>query len=409
MLTIYCFFILMLYYKVIVFIINCLIMKYKKILFIVLVVAIGGFLFWLLASKTRLSDNLPIKIGASEALTGKFASLGEPRAKAMRMAVDEINNNGGINGKKLEIVIEDNQGEAKIAATNASKLLNIDNVDIVVTGFTHITNAVKSLVAEKNRVMIYASTVRDIAESNKLFFRDYWDAIDSAKALAKAIGNDGYKKIAFLTEINDQCDQIGQTIKEDGQKYGFEVIKTETYNAAETDLRTNLIKIKASKPEAIVACSWRHENILMRQINELGILGIKTYHIVAPFIASADTKENRKLFEKNGSVSTWYGVVEASMSDKQKEFVEKYQNKYGTKPTSEAIYVYDDIYILAESLRKCDKTGKVRDSNCVADSLLKTEIDGIGGKLSFDSNGVSTRKVMMIKVVNGLWTEIPAE
>ena len=115
----------------------------------------------------------------------------------MRMAADEINNSGGINGKKLEIVIEDNQGEAKIAATNASKLLNIDNVDIVVTGFTHITNAVKSLVADKNKVMIYASTVRDIAEGNKLFFRDYWDAIDSAKALARVIGNDGYKKIAF--------------------------------------------------------------------------------------------------------------------------------------------------------------------------------------------------------------------
>ena len=67
----------------------------------------------------------------------------------MRMVADEINNNGGINGKKLEIIAEDNQGDAKIAVTNTSKLLNIDNVDIVLTGFTHITNAIKSLVAEK--------------------------------------------------------------------------------------------------------------------------------------------------------------------------------------------------------------------------------------------------------------------
>jgi len=157
-------------------------------------------------------------------------------------------------------------------------------------------------------------------------------------------------------------------------------------------------KIKASKPEAIVACSYRHENILMRQINELGMLGIKTYHLVAPFIASSDTKENRGLFEKNGAVSTWYGVAEAGIGDKQKEFIEKYQNRYGVKPTSEAIYVYDDVYILAESLRKCDKVSKVRDSNCIADNLLKTDFDGIGGKLSFDKNGVSTRKVTMIKI-----------
>jgi len=384
-------------------------MKTKNIFLTVFIVVIIGFAFWLLAGKSKPSDNFPVKIGASEALTGKFASLGEPRAKAMRMAVDEINNNGGINGKKLELVIEDNQGEAKVAATNASKLLNIDNVDVVVTGFTHITNAIKSLAAEKNKIMFYASTVRDIAESSKLFFRDYWDAIDSGNALAKVIGNDGYKKVAFLSEISDQCNQIGQTIKEDGQKYGFEVIVTELYNATDLDLRTNLTKIKASKPEAIVACSYRHENILMRQINELGMLGIKTYHLVAPFIASSDTKENRELFEKNGAVSTWYGVAEAGIGDKQKEFIEKYQNRYGVKPTSEAIYVYDDVYILAESLRKCDKVSKVRDSNCIADNLLKTDFDGIGGKLSFDKNGVSTRKVTMIKIVNGLWTEMPFE
>ena len=98
----------------------------------------------------------------------------------------------------------------------------------------------------------------------------YYDAIDSGKALAKAVGNDGYKKVAFLTEVSDQCNQIGETIKEDGQKYGFEVIKVESYNATDLDLRTNLTKIKARKPEPIVACSFRHENILMRQLNELG-------------------------------------------------------------------------------------------------------------------------------------------
>ena len=333
----------------------------------------------MLTNKSKPSDNNPIKIGASEALTGKFASLGEPRVNAMRMATDEINNSGGINGKKLEIIAEDNQGDAKVAVTNASKLLNIDNVDIVLTGFTHITNAIKSLVAEKNKVMIYTSTVRDIAESNKLFFRDYYDAIDSGKALAKAVGNDGYKKVAFLTEVSDQCNQIGETIKEDGQKYGFEVIKVESYNPTDLDLRTNLAKIKASKPEAIVACSFRHENILMRQLNELGMIGIKTYHLVAPFIASADTKENRELFEKNGAISTWYGAAESGINQKQKEFIEKYQNRYGVKPTGESIYTYDDMYVLTEALRKCDKFGKVRDSNCLADNLLQTNFDGIGG------------------------------
>ena len=97
---------------------------------------------------------------------------------------------------------------------------------------------------------------------------------------------------------------------------------------------------------------------LMRQLNELGMIGIKTYHSGAVYLATADTKENRELFEKNGAISTWYGAAESGINQKQKEFIEKYQNRYRLQPTGESIYTYDDMYVLTEALRKCVSSEK---------------------------------------------------
>ncbi len=349
----------------------------------------------------------PIKIGATLALSGKFSYLGEAQLNGIGMAVEEINSRGGINGKELEFIAEDNQGKAKNAASNVSKLLNVDGVDVVLSAFTHITNAVKDIVARSGKVMIYTSTVKDIAESNPLFFRDYYDAEDNGRALAGLVGNSGYKKVAFLTEFSDQCLRLESAFNKEAEKYGVTVIKKESFNAKEKDLRTSLIKVKESHPEAIVVCAWRQEPILMKQLKELGMIGIQTFHWVAPFLPVADTKDMRNLFEENKAISTWYWSAESDYNKNQKEFAEKYREQYGVKPNGEAVYAYDDIYVLANALRECDEKKQVKDSSCIAKELLKTDYAGVAGRLTFNKQGVSNRSVKAITVKNGSWTEVP--
>ena len=351
----------------------------------------------------------PIKIGATLALSGKLAFIGEQEANGLKTAVEEINEAGGINGRKIQLVMEDNQGEAKKAVSSVSKLLNVDNVDIILSAFTHITNAVKDAVARSGKVMLYTSTVRDIAESNPLFFRDYYDAGDSGRALAKLVGNSGHKKVAFLSELSDQCLQLEDAFNKESGKYGISVIKKELFNTTEKDIKTPLMKIKESNPEAIVVCAWRHEYILMKQLKELGMIGIQTFHWVAPFLPAADSPEMRKIFEENGAISTWYGVPESSQNERQREFSENYLKRYGVKPRIDAFYSYDDIYALVGALKRCDRKGKIRDSSCIDKELLRTDYDGLGGKLRFDENGVSLRDTYAITVKNGQWTEIPVE
>lgn len=375
-----------------------------KIIGVAVVIAIITIGYLVIKKETVSAE--PIKIGATLALSGKYAYLGEAQANGLKMAIEEINFNGGIRGKQLVLIAEDNQGDAKQSVNNASKLLNVDNIDVMLSAFTHITNAIKDVVAQKGKVMIYTSTVRDIAENNPLFFRDYYDAEDNGKVLTKLVRNSGYKNVAFLTEVSDQCAQLEIAFNEESEKYGINVVKKESFNTTETDLKTPILKIKESNPEAIVVCGWRHEYIFMKQLKELGMIGTQTFHWVAPFLPVADTADMRSLFEENKAISSWYWFVESSNDSRQQEFSNRYQKRYGVKPTGESVYAYDDIYVLANALKKCDTVGKIKDSNCIAEQLLKADYDGIAGKLTFTDKGISNRATTAITVKDGSWKEI---
>lgn len=376
---------------------------------IAIVIIIGAYAIFR-KNPSKENSNKDIKIGATLALTGNYAYLGVAEANGFKMAIDEINASGGINGRNLKIIMEDNQGDATKAVDNISKLANVDNADIFFSAFTHITEAIKSTVSAQNKVMLYASTVREIAEGNEMFFRDYYDAKDSGKALADFIGkNTSFKNIAFFTEISEQSAQVEEAFKEEAGKNGINVIAKESFPSTDKDLKTYLLKVKEANPEAIVVSAWRQESILMKQIKELDMINIPTLHWVAPFLPASDTEEMRKLYEENNTISTWYGMAEINNTQKQKDFTEKYQKLFGIKPTGESAYSYDDIYVLAEALSACDKEGQINNSDFLAKQLLKTNYDGVLGKLSFSDKGVSNRNVSMIRVENGLWKEISAK
>ncbi len=375
-------------------------------LIIVAVVVWGGYT--LLKGPSEPVSTEPIKIGATLALSGNLAYLGEIEKNGLILAINEINSAGGINGRKLILIAEDNQGDAKNAVTNIIKLLDINNVDIVFSAFTHITNAVKNLVAEKKKIMIYASTVKDIARENELFFRDYFDAEDNGRAIAKLVNKNGYKTVKFLTEVSDQCALYEKALTEEAQKLNITVVQKESYLTTEKDLRTPLLKLKGSGFDAIVMCTWRHESILMKQLKELGMINIPTFHWVAPFLPAADTSDMRQLFAENKSITTWYGFGEKTSKEKQAQFIKKYTDKYGSKPSPDAAYIYDDIYILANALKNCSSVNSI-DSQCAAKALMKTDYSGAGGKLTFDSNRASNREVIAITVIDGVWQEVPID
>ena len=355
----------------------------------------------LAAFSVQKKEEEVIKIGVTLALSGKYAYIGQAELRGIEMAVDEINEGGGINGKRLKLIVEDNKGDATEATKNVNKLINVDNVDIVFSAFTHITMAIKDIIFNNNKFLFYASTVPDIAAENKYAFRDFYDAKAHGRAIADEAYKLGYKKVAFLTEISDQCKEFEDAFQDESSKLGINIISREEYQTSATDLKTNLLKLNLDNADALIACAWRHEHILMKQLKELGLIDVPTLHWIAPYLPVSDTPEMRELYEENGAISSWYGFSETGNKELQQEFIRKYKERYGEYPIPDSAYTYDDIYIIKRAIEGCG--GDINNKDCIAEKILETKYDGVGGKIEFDRNGSAIREVTFIKVKDGKW------
>ena len=342
-----------------------------------------------------------IKIGVTAALTGKYAYIGISGINGMEMAIDKINANGGINGKKIDLIAEDNEGDPKEAATNVMKLMNVDNASIIISSFTHITRAIKDIVVDNGRLLFYISTDRTIAESSPYIFRDYFDAEDNGKAIAKAVKYFNKTNVSYIGENSDQCMIYKKTFEDEAKKLGINILSEEVYNVKETDLRTPLLKLDLKDSDALVTCTWRHEHILMKEMKELGYIGIQTFHWVGPYLPVAQTEEITRLFSENHAVSSWYGYNKDD--PRAVEFINEYKQRYNEEPLPDAVYSYEDILMIAKALKKCDDVGKVNDRDCLRDALLNTKLEGVSGTFSFDKDGASNRDVLFIEAENNSW------
>ncbi len=377
-------------------------MKNKKILIwsgIVMIIIIIASISVANIKKSQSS----IKIGASLALTGNLAYLGNAEMNGLILASEEINNAGGILGRKLEIVTDNNQGDAKIAVSGMDKLLSIDNSDFIYTAFTNITQAIKGPVAQAHKVLIYASTVRAIAQENPNFFVDYYDGQAHGTALAQAFNKFGYKKYNLLAEKSDTCNVFAKAFADEASTLNISLNKQEAFDPTNKDFSTTLLKLKNGN-YPIVMCTWRSEDLVMKQMKALGMINTQTFHVVAPFLPNANTKETLSLFAENKAVSSWYGfsMDQASINPKLKAFVDSYKKRFNVDPISDSVYTYDDVYALKTAIELCKST----DTECVSAKLKQVKIDGVGGVLSFNKDKASERDSLIIQNIGGVWKKL---
>lgn len=380
------------------------IMKNKTIWTVIIVVLVVIVVILSINNSKKSVNN--IKIGATLALSGSLSYIGESEKNGLLMAIEDVNKNGGINGKKLELITEDNQGLANPAVSGVKKLIEVNKINILFSSFTHITQAVQDTASTAKIPMIYASALAQIAESNDLFFRDYFDTKDMGKTMANQIVIDRHNKIAYLGQNNTACNEYLGVAKEIFAKNGKAVVAEYMFAPEENDFKTSLAKIKTSNPDAIFTCSHTKSDILMKQIDQLGMINIQTYQLLAPFLPSGDTTEVRSLYKKNKTVSGWFGFVYGSLTERQKEFKERYEKKFGVKLAADATFAYDDVIAMSSVIEKClNNDGKI-ENTCFSENFKKINYDGISGKLTFNDKGVSQRDSLLMQIKDGEWVTV---
>jgi branched-chain amino acid transport system substrate-binding protein len=379
-------------------------MKNKTIWTIIIIALIATITAVSVNNSKRSADT--IKIGATLALSGNLSYIGESEKNGLLLAVEDINKAGGIKGRMLELKTEDNQGLANPAVSGVNKLINVDKVDILFSAFTHITQAVKDTAGNAKIPMVYASAFAEIAENNNLFFRDYFDTKDMGKTIANQMITDNHVKIAYFGQNNTACNEYLGTAKEIFNKEGKNLVAEYMFAPEDNDFKTTLTKIKNVNPDAIFTCSHTKSDILMRQMDQLDMINIQTYQLLAPFLPSGDTAEIRNLYERNKTVTGWFGFVYGSLTEKQKEFKDRYEERFGVKLAADVTFAYDDVIAMSGVLEKClGADGKI-DNACFTTNFTKINHDGISGKLSFNEKGVSQRDTLLMTIKGGEWVNV---
>jgi len=352
----------------------------------------------------------PIKIGAIVSLTGTYAGLGEPEKNVLELEVARINKAGGVNGRQIEVVVEDDATDEAKAVAVASKLIEQEKVVAIIgaTG-TGQTMAVRGDVqrAAIPQVSMAGGTVIT-SPVDKLVFATPWSNTIVVPFTLDYLERQGITKIGLISDSGGFGKDGEAVIKVDAPKAGIEVVADQTFNLGDTDMTTQLTKIKNSDAQAIVMwTAGKEAAIIAKNAKDLGIeLPVYGSHGIArrEFIEGAgDAAEGVRFAAGKILIPDAYGKGSEAFTVAT-EFVDRYQAAYGEAPSTFAGHAYDALYLIVQAAQRIDGD--------VTPAALRDEIEntaafvGIGGTFNMsaeDHNGLTGNDLTMYEISNGDW------
>ncbi len=348
----------------------------KIIVFVAIVVSAVLFL-----AQAGMSSGT-IKIGAVQPLSGNLAVYGQGFKMAIDLAVDEINANGGIKGKKLEVIYEDGKGTAKDSVAAVRKLIDVDKVPVIL-GPAASTNflAVAPICERAHVVLIGAESASPaITKAGDYIFRVFPSDKLQGKGVADLVIKLGYKKVPVLYINNDWGKGLKDEFVKNFTKKGGKILSEIPYDQGKTDYRAQLLKIKQLHPKAAVALVYVKDGaVIFKQAYELGI---QTQWITG---SAAKSGKLIKLAGKavEGLIGTYPNF--STTSPQYKHFVALWKKKYGDKKIGIfAEYNYDMVHLVAKAIAK---GGTTPDGIRKALYEVSKGYKGVTGDKTFDANG----------------------
>ncbi|MBC3812805.1 ABC transporter substrate-binding protein [Undibacterium sp. 14-3-2] len=333
---------------------------------------------------TVIGNAADIKVGVAEALTGPAAKYGVAIKNGFTLAADGINAKGGVNGNKIALVVEDEQGK-KEEAINVFKKLIFQEKVLLVFGPTLSNSAFAAdPIANATKTVVFgtSNTADGITNMGPFTFRNSVMEADVLPVTTRAaVKKFNIKKVAVLYGNDDAFTKSGYDVfKSALADQKISVTDTETYAKGDVDFKAQLTKIKASNPDAIVCSCLAEEaaNIILQTRS----LGMKQ-----PFIGG-NGFNSPKLFEiaKDAADDTLMGSPWSieNTSATNKKFIADYKAKFGNEPDQFAAQAFDALNIVAEALKTVKLTGSIdKDRVALRNALPAIKFEGATGKFAF--------------------------
>jgi branched-chain amino acid transport system substrate-binding protein len=365
----------------------------KKSVFIVLAVlfTLPGWLGNVHATDT-------IKIGFHAPLTGFAASDGKSASEGAKLAVEQINSAGGINGKMLELVIYDDQAKPAQAIPIANKLIGQDQVVIGVSGsYSGPTRSAAGVFQEAEIPYISAYAIHpDITRAGDYVFRTSFLGEIQGRGGAKLVGDIlGKKRVVTITMQNDFGKSLDAGFRSKAADYGIEIINDYQYSMKDRQFGSIVAKVKADNPDAIYASGYYFTaGPLVSQLRAAG---------VTVAIIGQEGYDSQKFIEIAGPASE--GVIITTSLDRDsdvpetKNFISAFEKKAGFKVDMVAASAHTAIMVAADALKRAGST----DPKDLRKAIAATNLKASTGTISFNQLGEVMKAVQNQIVKNGNW------
>jgi branched-chain amino acid transport system substrate-binding protein len=359
-------------------------LKLLPIIFVLLAIHLIG------CSNNSPSSN-KIKVGAVIPLTGEVATYGQSLKNGFDVALSEY---PGI----FEIIYEDSKADKNTGISAINKLISSDGVKFVFGDATSGVVLATAPIAEKNKVILFdaIATSDEIIDSGDYIFRNspsnYRQAVKAAEFIVKELK---LRNVAIIYNQTDYGVNLSNVFKQELKKYNIKPLYEAPYQDGTTDFRTILTQLKYSGAQAVFAPgNYEETAMLLRQARQMGVS--------VPFIGT-DGAYSPKFFEIAGKAAdnfhlTMMGVDESN--EMYQHFVRTYIERYNVVPDVFASYGYEAGKILFDSIIK---SGNNADK--VKQYLYNTTFESLTGKIKFDKNGEVARDYVILKVVNGKFSQ----
>lgn len=350
------------------------------------------------ATGTTIGDT--IKVGVNLELTGTVAAYGNAENNGVKLAVQEINKAGGVDGKKIELVTKDNKSENAEASTAATNLAIQSQVNAMIGPATSGAVAAASLNAQKTGVPLLTPsgtqddlTLDTVDGVKKYVFRTTFQDSFQGQVLAQyAYSNLNAKKVVlYYDNSSDYAKGIAEEFK---KKFQGDIVTTATFASGDKDFQSALTKIKNLDYDAIVMPGYYTETgIITKQARDMGI----SVPILGPDGFSDDSFAD--LAGKANANSVYYVSgysTKTALSGKANDFIKAYKAKYGSEPNMFAALSYDSVYMIAKAAEGA------KTSIDIANNLAELkDFDGVTGKMTIDKKHNPIKTALMVIMKDG--------
>ena len=339
-----------------------------------------------------------IKIGAFLSLTGATAAYGISASNAINLAADEVNRNGGIDGKQIQIDIEDDHSNTQEVPDIVNHLVKEHKVHALIAEPVSTRAMVAAPIAQQNQiVMISSASVKpELTMQGDYIFRACFISSTEGDAIAKfAVDHLKAKSAAILLDDkNDYAVVLAGFFAESFMKHGRGRFTEQKYEANATDLSAQMDAIKAAAPDVVFAPGfYTTAPLVAREMKKAGVKAT---------LIGSDGWDSPNLLD--GGSEPFEGVYFAnhfwSGSDDPlvKKFVSDYRAKYGVDPDAGAATAYDAARMLFDAFKRAKST----ESAAVRNALAQTkDFPGVTGKITLDSNRNAQVPVYMLRIEGG--------